>query len=441
MTARSAWRRNPISFVAELHYQLRTEGATPIGNGVAVGVGVFIGCLPLYGLHLLLCVVAARLLRVSRIKTYLAANVSNPVLAPFLLYLELGVGHWLFAGRWPALAIESLNLDRPWLLGRDIFAGSAVVGTALGLLLGALAFHLALRWRAASFEVQLREEASRPFLRCGISHWEFVRGKLTYDPMFREILRSQVLPTEGRLVDVGCGRGILLALLDTARRLGPRLHAPPGWRAPSEKLELEGIELDPKKAAVAAEALGAAARITVGDAATSRFSRARAILLLDVLHYLEGEQQEGVVSRVAQALEPGGVVVVREVDAGLGWRFSLNRAAERLCAVARGQWRQRFHYRAVGDWSRLLEGAGLNVNTRPMWAGTPYANQLIEARKTFRESDRSDRSDGSDRSDRSDSEPHQPSPAAGEASAAHEAAPPVARLLISSAAGAGAPPA
>ncbi|HEX9730724.1 MAG TPA: DUF2062 domain-containing protein [Thermoanaerobaculia bacterium] len=381
---RSVWR-NPMSLVAEMHYQLRTEGATPTGNGVAVGLGTFIGCLPLYGLHLLLCVVVARLFRVSRIKAYLAANVSNPVLAPFLLYLELGVGRWLFERHWPALNVDALNLERPWLLGRDVFAGSVVVGVVLGVGLGALAFYVARRWRAASFEEQVCEETSRRYLRCGISHWEFVRGKLRYDPMFRALLRSQALPTAGRLVDVGCGRGIVLALLDTARELGASHPAPPGWRPPSARLELVGIELEAKKAAVAAQALGDAARVVVGDAAEVELPRARAFLLLDVLHYLPAPRQEALLRRVARALEPGGVVVLREADAGLGWRFGLTRAAERLCALARGHWRQRFHYRAAGDWTRLLEGAGLDVGTRPMWAGTPYANRLIEARRALRE--------------------------------------------------------
>lgn len=383
--SRSAWRRNRMSLVAELHYQLRTEGSTPMGNGVAVGLGTFIGCLPLYGLHLLLCVVAARLFRVSRIKAYLAANISNPVLAPFLLYLELGVGRWTFERHWPALELDALNLERPWLLGRDVFVGGVVVGVVLGLLLGALAFHAARRSRAATFEAKLREETARRYIGCGISHWEFVRGKLKYDPMFWALLSSRALPAEGRLVDVGCGRGILLALLDTARKQEASLQAPPQWRPPSAGLELVGIELDPKKAAVSVKALGDAALVIEGDAAAVEMPPARAFMLLDVLHYLPAARQERLVERVARAVEPGGVVILREADAGLGWRFALTRAAERLCALARGHWRQRFHYRTAGEWSRLLEGSGLVVSARPMWAGTPYANQLIEARKALRD--------------------------------------------------------
>ncbi len=232
---------------------------------------------------------------------------------------------------------------------------------------------------AASFEERLLEATCRRYRASGISHREFARGKLRHDPMYWAILRSGVLPREGRLLDVGCGRGLLLALLDTARSLPGA--APDGWQPPSERLELCGLELRSSMAAVARRALGDAARIEAADAAGSTLPRARAILLLDVLHYLPAAAQEALVERVAEALEPSGVLLVREADAALGPRFLLTRAAERLCALARGHWRQGFHFRSVAEWRRRLEAAGLTVTDRPMWAGTPYANRLLEARK------------------------------------------------------------
>ncbi len=232
----------------------------------------------------------------------------------------------------------------------------------------------------APFEERLLEATAQRYRASGISHREFARGKLRHDPMYWAILRSQVLPREGRLLDVGCGRGILLTLLDTARELADSSPSPT-WRLPAARLELSGIELQPSMAAVARRALGAAASIEQGNAADHPLPRAHAILLLDVLHYLPAAAQETLLERVAGALEPAGVLLVREADAALGPRFLLTRAAERFCALARGHWRQGFHFRSAGQWQRLLEAAGLTVTECPMWAGTPYANRLLEARK------------------------------------------------------------
>ena len=67
---------------------LRTEGGTPRQEIAAIGAGVFIGCLPFYGFHLLICWAVGWLLGLNRVKMYLAANISNPFVAPWLLFLS-----------------------------------------------------------------------------------------------------------------------------------------------------------------------------------------------------------------------------------------------------------------------------------------------------------------------------------------------------------------
>ncbi len=213
---------------------------------------------------------------------------------------------------------------------------------------------------------------------------EFVRGKLRHDPMYWPILSSPDLPHSGRLLDIGCGRGILLALIDSARCLDDlRMERgqPSDGRSPSREAELCGVELRPSLAAVARQALGKAAQIESRDAADGRLPSARMVILLDVLHYLSASQQSTLLGRVAEALEPGGVLVMREADAAMGWRFAATRIAERTCAIARGHWRQGFCYRTAMAWRQLLKEHGLEVSERPMWEGTPYANRLVEARK------------------------------------------------------------
>ncbi|HEX2643609.1 MAG TPA: hypothetical protein VHU81_11480, partial [Thermoanaerobaculia bacterium] len=102
---------------------------------------------------------------------------------------------------------------------------------------------------------------------------------------------------------------------------------------------------------------------------------------LDVLHYLPAALQEDLLRRVAEALEPGGLLLIRDADAAGGLRFFATRIQERLCALARRHWRQRFHYRSAEDWRTLLGRLGLEVEVVPMAEGTPYSNVLIAARQ------------------------------------------------------------
>src|ERR671921_2931042 len=78
-----------------MFFDLRTEGGGPRRDAVALGLGVFIGCSPFYGFHLLLVWVVGRLLRLNRLKMYLAANISNPVVSPMLILSELQAGAWM----------------------------------------------------------------------------------------------------------------------------------------------------------------------------------------------------------------------------------------------------------------------------------------------------------------------------------------------------------
>jgi peptidoglycan/xylan/chitin deacetylase (PgdA/CDA1 family)/uncharacterized protein (DUF2062 family) len=122
----------------------------PAEIGVAVAVGVFIGCLPLYGLHVALAVAAARVFRLNYAVVFLASNISNPLAAPLLIAGEVLVGGWL-RGEVPGALPRS-----PWELLRaapDAFAtwllGSVVVGATLGGTLGTFAYASARHVRRA----------------------------------------------------------------------------------------------------------------------------------------------------------------------------------------------------------------------------------------------------------------------------------------------------
>ena len=104
---------------------LRTEGGGPGRDAVAVGLGVFIGCLPFYGFHLLICVAAASsLLRLNRLKMYVAANISNPLMAPLLILSELQAGALVRRGELHSLTLDAVRHIDPWSFGADLLVGS-----------------------------------------------------------------------------------------------------------------------------------------------------------------------------------------------------------------------------------------------------------------------------------------------------------------------------
>lgn len=226
---------------------------------------------------------------------------------------------------------------------------------------------------------QLVDAAAQPYLSEGRGDYEFVRGKLRYDPVFPTLLRRGLVPGDGLLLDLGCGLGALSALLHEA---GNRYRAgdwPADWAPPPQNLELHGIELHARKAAVAARALRGRATITQGDIRTTELPSCTVAVILDVMLYLGPDDQLRALQRVAQAIRPGGMLIMREGDAAGGWRFHATRLAEKICCLGRGQGWYPLHYRATTEWSAILQGLGFSVETQPMSEGTPFSNVLFRA--------------------------------------------------------------
>nr|MDJ0522256.1 class I SAM-dependent methyltransferase [Planctomycetota bacterium] len=107
------------------------------------------------------------------------------------------------------------------------------------------------------------------------------------------------------------------------------------------------------------------------------FPRCSGVALVDVMHYLPEESQHDLLARCAHALEPGGVIVLRDPDASGGWRFRLTRLHERI--ATRFGWTQASlgHFRSVRGWAAQLEEQGLEARILPRRLLTPYADRTV----------------------------------------------------------------
>ena len=374
-------------------YELRVEGEGLGREAAALGLGVFIGCTPFYGFHLLLCWVAGWALRLNRLKLYLASNISNPLFSPFLLFAELQTGAWMRRQDLHDLTIAAIRTTSPLTFGADLLAGSLVVGAVLGLSVAGATLATGGMRESDRRLAALWRRASEPYLRAGVTAWEFARGKLRGDPVYRAILQPGVLASGSALVDLGCGGGLALSAIREAARS----------ESSSDRLRFDrliGVELRARAAAVARQALGAGVEIVEGDVRNFDLPPCSTVLLLDVLHMMPREDQEHLVARAAARLEPGGALVVREADAAGGAGFFFVRAGNRLKAVVTGNWRQRFAFRTRDDWAAVLRRHGMRVEISAAALGTPFANLLVVGRRPVGSAPLDERSNPDSRGDR-----------------------------------------
>jgi uncharacterized protein (DUF2062 family)/SAM-dependent methyltransferase len=370
--------RSPGRYAKHRFHDLRLEGSGRGKEAAAMGVGAFIGCLPVYGAHLLLVIAVGGLLGLNRMRMYIAANISNPVFAPLLILAEIQTGALVQRGEAHDLTLAAIRATDPWTFGIDLVIGSVVVGTAIGLAMAGLT------WASVTSPPPLVPHVARVFdlaayrfLDIGVTAWEFARAKLRRDPIYAAALA--VLPQSGTtLVDVGCGQGLTLAVLVEAASTVRRGEWPPEMPLPPRFDRLVGIETRARVVAMARRALADGAEIIHEAAPAGLPARVTVALVFDVLHLMSASDQERLVKELRARLEPGGVVLVRDVDAAAGPAFHAVRIGNRLKNLAVGQFRQTFHFRSAADWTALFRRAGWTVERSPMGQGTPFANVLFK---------------------------------------------------------------
>jgi SAM-dependent methyltransferase len=290
--------------------------------------------------------------------------------------------------------VEAVQQTSLATLGLDLIVGSVAVGAVLAGLAGWATYTFVRRSRPQDAYSELCRRAADRYIRAGIVAWEFARGKLRGDPIYRasvcggllmpparSALAEATAPSRGggTLLDVGCGRGVALALLAEAGRAYLAGAWPAGWPSPPQFDRLIGIETRGRVASLAAAALAGDADVINADARTAAPIRANTILLFDVLHMMSLGEQESLLASMAATLEAGGVMLIREADAAAGWRFTAIKCGNRLKALVYGAWAQSFHFRTAAEWRACLVRHGFDAEIRDMSTGTPFANVLFVA--------------------------------------------------------------
>lgn len=223
----------------------------------------------------------------------------------------------------------------------------------------------------------LVDAAARPYRAAGHTPYHFAHGKLAGDPVFAALLRQGLIPDGARLVDLGCGQGVLLALLAAAQDEALRAQWPHDLPPLPRLARAQGVDLRADAIDAARRAFGDAFQVTVGDVRDYPLPACDVVAILDVLHYIDFDAQRRLLERVHAALAPGGRLLLRAGDAAGGWRFRLTIAGDWLITLLRGHWQRRFFCRTAAEWLALLEATGFAARVQPMSAGTPFANVLL----------------------------------------------------------------
>lgn len=206
----------------------------------------------------------------------------------------------------------------------------------------------------------------RAYRQCPIGARLRVLGRYVLCP-YAAILRS--LPPSGRILDVGCGDGLLLFLLSRES------HSPAGTYA--------GIDPAEDKIDNARRALDGLAECNVGRVAVLPNETYDCVSIMDVLYLMPQKDWSELLGHAVRVLRTGGRLIVKEVIDRPCWKrwvtYLEELVAIKLLRMTRGQ---SPHFESLETYRAAIEQAGAEViRVEPVGAWRPAAHCLFVARK------------------------------------------------------------
>ena len=117
---------------------------SPQEIALGVATGVFIGILPVYGLHTLLVIIAAILIRpANKIAILLGTNISLPPTVPAITWAGYEVGRHVLGGNFEPLSwsvFKNITLQKISSYYKPLFIGSLILGLVCELIFYILTF-------------------------------------------------------------------------------------------------------------------------------------------------------------------------------------------------------------------------------------------------------------------------------------------------------------
>ena len=212
---------------------------------------------------------------------------------------------------------------------------------------------------AARLDPQAALSAWRSYDGAPLGVRAFVGARLLLLPLSQ--MEPELRALRGRVLSLGAGYGAVERYL----------------AALNPDVEVEGVELDTERVAVAADSPAPRVSVRAQDvrelAGSHQYDSALAI---DLFHHVPGDRHGDVLSAVATALRPGGLFVVKDIARTPRWQHDWNRLHDRLVAGP-----EPIHCREPGEMAELGLAAGFHsARWRRVARVDPYPHYLVELR-------------------------------------------------------------
>lgn len=172
------------------------------------------------------------------------------------------------------------------------------------------------------------------------------------------------IPAKGKILDFGCGFGNFAIYL--------KLKSP--------EREIMGTDLDEKKIEIA-RSTGADVHFSTKDIFNVK-ERFDAVVFIDVLYLIEPEQQNRILKKALELLNPGGKLLIKAMANRPRWKHWWNLSQDFLFVkILRWNEGEGFFHRYESDYGEVFKELSLNYEVHRIDQGYPHPHVLYVARR------------------------------------------------------------
>jgi 2-polyprenyl-6-hydroxyphenyl methylase/3-demethylubiquinone-9 3-methyltransferase len=173
---------------------------------------------------------------------------------------------------------------------------------------------------------------------------------------------EKYIPKEGRVIDIGCGYGLLANFLTLK----------------SNRRDVTGIDLSGKRISVAQKTTDNRNKIRfkLVNVLDLQLGKYCAMVMSDFLHHIDYKAQEELLVRCYQKIPPEGLLIIEEVDNRPLCKYWFNTIVDRMLNIGEG-----IFFRNQREFRELLERIGFKVSIMKAHKGIPLSDILYICRK------------------------------------------------------------
>jgi hypothetical protein len=128
----------------EILNQLIRQHSRPQDIALGAAIGAYISVLPVYGLHTVLVIIAAVIVKpANKIAILLGTNLSLPITLPFITWAGYETGRFILKGSFPPLNwdfFHRLTFQKIISYYQPLFLGSLILGVICAIIVYGLTF-------------------------------------------------------------------------------------------------------------------------------------------------------------------------------------------------------------------------------------------------------------------------------------------------------------